>query len=182
MLTMKKIITLSLVSLFAVFLASCKLDKSDDPTKDPTKDPGTDPTAQYYITFKADGATVTETEATATRGASASPRTLTITGTATSGAAPKFKFYTEESFIGFVKGLNVQNYTTSYPTDYVEYTNSASTLYSTKTDDDGIYVFLSDISYTNGGVVAGTFSGSMKTAAGAVVKITDGKFNVKFGN
>ncbi|MES2111713.1 MAG: hypothetical protein V4577_23345 [Bacteroidota bacterium] len=174
--------SLSLISLFAIVLISCKLDGAVEPTKDPTKDPGTDPTPEYYISFKADGITVTETEVTATRGATASPRTLTIAGTAKSGAAPKFKFYTEESFIGFVKGLNIGNKTISYPTDYLEYTNSGGTLYSTQTDDDGILVFLSDISYTNGGVVTGTFNGSMKTAAGAKVTITDGKFNVKFGN
>mgnify|MGYP001548641355 FL=1 len=98
------------------------------------------------------------------------------------GAAPKFKFTTQESFIGFVKGLTVVGEKSSYPSNFVEYTNSSSILYSTKNDSDGIYFTVMDISYTNGGVVSGIFSGSIKTADGKVVAITEGKFNVKFAN
>lgn len=176
---MKKIkLSLSLISLFAIGLTSCKKSSSGDPVKDPAKDPA----AQYYITYKANGTAVSETEVSGSRGASATPRTLTITGTAKSGAAPKFKFTTQESFIGFVKGLTVVGEKSSYPSNFVEYTNSSSILYSTKNDSDGIYFTIMDISYTNGGVVSGIFSGSIKTADGKVVAITEGKFNVKFAN
>ena len=175
---MKVLHSLSLISLFAIALTSCKLDKSDDPTKDPTKDP----TAEFYITYKANGVTVTETEVTATRGTTASPRTLTITGTAKGGAVPKFKYYTEETIAGFEKGLTVHNTSSTYPSDYLEYTNSANALYSTKTESEGIYFSFFDISYTNGGVVSGIFSGSVKTADGKVVAITEGKYNVKCSN
>ena len=175
---MKKIISLTLVLLIALGVTSCSLDKSTDPTKNPN----TDPTSQYYITFKAGGTVISETEVSATRGTTSTPRTLTIVGTGKSGAVPKFKFYMEETFIGFTKGLNVGNGALTYPSFYIEYTNSASVLYSTKNDNDGIGLFISDISYTNGGVVSGTFSGSIKTAAGAAVQITEGKFNVKCSN
>jgi hypothetical protein len=176
---MKKNISLILISLIVIIVTSCKIDDSStDPTKDPTKDPA----PQYYVTFKAGGTTVTETEASATRGTTSTPRTLTIVGTGKSGAAPKFKFYMEETFIGFTKGLNVGNGALTYPSFYIEFTNSASVLYSTKNDNDGIGLFISDISYTNGGIVSGTFSGSIKTAAGAAIQITEGKFNVKCSN
>ena len=176
---MKRIFPLALICLVSIAATSCKKSGSTDP--DPT-DNGTDPAATYYVNFKADGVAVSETEVTATRGTTTDPRTLTITGTAKDGAAPKFKLYMEETFIGFTNGLNVGNKTSTYPSDYIDYTNSSNVLYSTKNDASGISVFVSDISYTNGGVVTGTFSGSIKTAGGAVVQITEGKFNVKCGN
>ncbi|HTD99841.1 MAG TPA: hypothetical protein VK668_11180 [Mucilaginibacter sp.] len=176
---MKRIFFLTLICLIAIAATSCK--KSGSPDPDPT-DTGTDPVATYYITFKADGVAVSETEVTASRGTATDPRTLTIIGTAKDGAAPQFTFYMEETFIGFTKGLNVGNKTSTYPSDYIEYTNSSNVLYSTKNDASGISLFVSDISYTNGGVVTGTFSGSIKTAGGVAVQITDGKFNVKCGN
>jgi hypothetical protein len=175
---MKKIFSLTLISFIAIIATSCKKSSSTDPTTDPV----TNPTAQYYITFKADGQAVSETEVSATRGTTTDPRTITITGTAKSAAAPKFKFYTEETFIGFEKGLNIGNKISTYPSDYIEYTNSANVLYSTKNDKDGIDLFISDVSYTNGGVISGTFSGSIKTAGGVASQITEGKFNVKFSN
>lgn len=175
---MKKIISLSLISLVAIIATSCKKSSSSDNKPDS----GTNPAPQYYINFKVDGTAVSDTVVTATRGTTTDPRTLTITGTAKKGTAPTFKFYTEETIIGFVKGLNIGNSTSSYPSDYIEYTNSAGVLYSTKNDADGISLYVSDISYTNGGIISGTFTGSIKTATGVVAQVTEGKFNVKCSN
>lgn len=180
---MKKIIFLIFVSL--IFTSCTKQEitiklKTIQPGNE-NPDPDQPAGAEYYITFKEDGRAVSLTEVSGSRGL-ASPRLLTIEGTANGGAAPKFKFVHEESFIGFVPGLNVISSNISYPSDYVQYTNSSNVLYATEYDPNGIHLFISAISYTNGGVVTGIFNGSIKTKDGAAVQITDGKFKVKFKN
>lgn len=111
-----------------------------------------------------------------------SPRILTITGNGAAGASPKFKFFTKESFIGFVPGLTIGNNSATGDANYIEYTNSASLLHSTNLDKSGITLAITEISYTNGGNVKGIFDGSVKAANGTTVAITEGKFNVKFSN
>jgi PKD repeat protein len=137
---------------------------------------------QYYITFDADNVPVSFTDISAVRNTTASPRTLTISGTQAAGANPKFKFFSEETFIGFVSGLNVGCSSSTTPSDYIEYTNATGTLHSTANASDGISVFFSQMSYTNGGEAQGTFSGNIKTSGGTVVAITNGAFKVKFSN
>ncbi|MNK03720.1 hypothetical protein D3C87_215700 [compost metagenome] len=140
------------------------------------------PTPEYYITYKVDGVTITATEVSALRGITDSPRTLTISGNAKNGSIPKFKFFSEESFIGFVPGLNVWSSKNSYPTHYIEYTNSTGTSFSTENIDEGTFLFVSEASYKNGGNIKGSFNGTVQNEKGVKVKITDGVFNVKFSN
>ena len=137
---------------------------------------------QYFITFKADNTPVSLSEVSGSRNTTSNPRTLTIEGTAAGGSNPNFKFFTTETFIGFSQGLNIGTHSGTDPGHYTEYTNASGTLFSTVNDADGMDLFISDISYTNGGEVAGTFSGTMETAGGAVVNITEGKFKVQFKN
>jgi hypothetical protein len=175
---MKKIALVAFATLIGLFVTSCKKSSSTD-----NPNPGNNsnnPT--YYVNFKVNGVAVSETEVTGTRGTTTDPRTLTISGTGTSAANPKFKFYSEESFIGFVQGLTVGNKTNTYPSDYIEYTDAAGVLYSTQNNSDGVTLSFSDISYAKDGVATGTFSGSITTAGGVTAQITDGTFNVKFGN
>lgn len=80
-----------LILFSAVIFAFSACSKDDDGGEDNQQ------TAEYYITYKADGATVTATEVSALRGTTESPRTLTIIGTAKEGASPKFKFSAKES-------------------------------------------------------------------------------------
>jgi PKD repeat protein len=138
--------------------------------------------AAYYITFKANGVPVAFKVLTGTRNIAANPRTLTVAGTGTAGANPKFKFFVEESFIGFVPGLHVGCYATTYPFSYIEYTDASGTVYSTQNDAEGVDVFFTALSYTNGGTVSGTFTGVLRASSGAIVDVADGDFRVKLGN
>jgi hypothetical protein len=176
-----RIIFSAIISFFVFSVVGCSKGGSSD--NKPVKDTiATNPPATYFITFKANGVAVTETEISASRGTTGGKRTLTITGTTKNGAVPKFKFYTEESFIGFVEGLNVGSSNISYPNHYTDYTDASNTLYSTKNSTDGVLLFISGVSYTKDGVVKGTFSGDVKTDKGATVQITEGKYNVQFSN
>lgn len=65
---------------------------------------------------------------------------------------------------------------------YIEYTNEAGKLFSTDYDNDGIYLFIAEVSYVAGGSIKGSFTGTAKTANGEMVNITDGTYNVKFVN
>ncbi|RYE27202.1 MAG: hypothetical protein EOP45_01980 [Sphingobacteriaceae bacterium] len=178
---MKKITLLTFATVLFLSFTSCQ---KDDTTTDATTTTGgtTAQTSQYYITYKANGTAVTETEVAGSRGTSASPRTLTITGNGAAGTTPKFKFFTKETFIGFVPGLSIGNNSGTTDNNYVEYTNSASLLHTTTLDKTGISVGITELSYTNGGNAKGTFDGSIKAANGSTVLITEGKFNVKFSN
>lgn len=129
---MKKFILLTFVSILTLAFASCKKSDSDNSGDNNPQ------TATYYISYKANGTTVTETEVTALRGTSASPRTLTITGNGSNGTSPKFKFFTKETFIGFAPGLTVGNNSGTSDANYIEYTNSASILHSTTLDKNGV--------------------------------------------
>lgn len=140
------------------------------------------PTPEYYITYKVDGVAISATEVSALRRITDSPRTLTITGNAKNGSTPKFKFFSEESFIGFVPGLNVWSSKNSYPTHYIEYTNSTGVLFSTENIDEGTFLFISEASFKNGGNIKGSFNGTVQNEKGVKVKITDDVFNVKFSN
>ncbi|WP_345948779.1 hypothetical protein ABDD95_18210 [Mucilaginibacter sp. PAMB04274] len=156
-----------------------------DPTTPTTPSNPTTPTdpsaAQYSITFKANGTVVSFTDVSATRGIATNPRTLSVTGTGKNGAVPKFKFFMEETSIGFEKGINIWMKEYSYPTTYVEYTSSANEAYSTMNAKNEIYAFLTDVSYTNGGPIAGTFNGTFINN-GVAVQITEGVFKAKFSN
>jgi len=179
---MKRITLMAVVAIMALTAVSCKkipvlkLDEEAIVPEVPI------PTSEYYITYKVDGVAVTATEVSAIRGITDSPRTLTILGNAKSGVVPKFKFFSEESFIGFVAGLNMWSDKNSYPTHYIEYTSSAGMLFSTENIDEGTYFFISEASYKNGGNIKGSFNGTVMTNKGVTAKITDGLFNVKFSN
>jgi hypothetical protein len=175
---MKKFIILTFITVFTLGITSCK--KSSDET--PSEEGEEQQTSEFYISYKANGTLITETIISGQRGASTDPRTLTVSGTGADGANPKFKFFTTESFIGFVNGLTVGCSTNSATSNYVEYTNSAGLLHTTKTDSNGITVGILEVSYTNGGSVRGTFDGTVKSGTGSVVNITEGKFKVKFSN
>lgn len=175
---------LTVIALAFIFsLNACKKIPAL-PNKDADVEiPGPDnPASTYYINYKVNGVAVSLTEVSATRGTTITPRTLTISGSAKAGAKPLFKFYSEESFIGFVKGLNIQSNINSIQTHYHEYTNEAGKLFSTDYDNDGIYLFIAEVSYVAGGTIKGSFTGTAKTANGGVVNITDGTYNVKFVN
>ena len=190
---MKKIQLLAIAALITLSVVSCKKSGSTDNVNpnDTGSTGGTNGTGgnggngnapTYSINFKANGVAVSETVVTGTRGSTTNPRSLVISGTGASAANPTFKFYSEESFIGFVQGLNVNCTTASNPSDYIEYTDSNGVLYSTKNNTTGVALSFSDISYTSGGVATGTFSGSISTANKVTIPITDGVFNVKFSN
>ncbi|GGE54484.1 hypothetical protein [Pedobacter psychrotolerans] len=177
-----KFIMVAFVAIISI--ASCKKEIDWDGSG-PNTNPGSGngaATSEYYITFKADGVAITEKEVSAIRNTSSSPRSLTILGTMANGTSPRLKFFSNESFIGFSPGLNTGNSDYTYPFSYVEYTNASNALYSTINDSEGIYFFYSDVSYTNGGVIKGSFSGQVKGTNGAIVRITEGKFNLKFSN
>ncbi len=177
---MKNFSLLTVISILILSTSSCTKIGSDSTT---TGSGNSNPqTPTYYISYKAAGTTVSETEVTAQRGTSVSPRTLTITGNGAAGTSPKFKFFTKESFIGFVPGLTIGNNSATGDANYIEYTNSASLLHSTTLDKSGITLAITEISYTNGGNVKGIFDGSIKAANGTTVTITEGKFNAKFSN
>lgn len=176
---MKNFSFLTIISILFLLANSCTKSGSDSTTTGSGNNPQT---ATYYLSYKVAGTTVSETEVTAQRGTSVSPRTLTITGNGAAGANPKFKFFTKESFIGFVPGLTIGNNLATGNANYIEYTNSASLLHSTTLDKSGIILAITEISYTNGGNVKGIFDGSIKAANGTTVAITEGKFNSKFSN
>jgi len=181
---MKKII-LPVIILFSFFaISSCSKGSSTAPIKKPdtTATTKTDSTAKYYITYKINGVAINVTEISAVRGATSNPRTITITGTAKGGANPKIKLYTEEPSFGFSDGTSAKCTMNSYPVDYVEYTNNAGTVYSTRYDTNGAYFDYITISYTNGGEITGIFDGSVSTSKGVAIPITDGKYTVKFSN
>jgi PKD repeat protein len=138
--------------------------------------------AQYYLRYKVDGTLITAVDISAIRGSTSTPRTVTLSGSAAAGANPVFTFYTEETYIGFTAGINVGCSSSTNPSDYIHYTNSNGTAYSTANDANGITLFVSSISYTNGGDVAGTFGGSIKTTGGTTAQITEGEFKLKFSN
>jgi hypothetical protein len=180
---MKRIFFLLFIALTAV---SCvkqeitvkrKIIQPGDQKPDP--DPITEP--DYYINLKVDGIAFSLTEVSGSR-VLTNPRGLIIEGNAKGGLLPKFKFSHQESSIGFVPGLNLGSSTGTFPSHYAEFVNSSNILYETENDRDGVHFFISEISYTNGGFVAGSFSGSMKTKSGATIQITEGKFKVKFKN
>lgn len=154
------------------------------PGKDPEVEaPGPEtPSAQYYIKYKINGVAFSMAEVSATRETTTTPRTLTISGSAKSGAKPLFKFYCQESYIGFVRGLNILSNQNSPESNYIQYTNGAGKLFATENDADGIWLFIGEASYIAGGNIKGSFSGTAKTANGEVVELTDGEYNVKFTN
>jgi len=183
---MQKTIKYAMVALLAIIaIAGCKKEINWNARLDPNANPNNekpDPSSEYYLSYKVDGVSVVAKEFSAVRNVSSVPRTLTVVGTAAGGNSPKFKFYAEESIIGFVKGLNIGNHRGTSPSNYIEYTNNLGTFFSTENDSDGIYLFIADISYVNGGFIKCTFNGSIKTDKGNVVQITEGKLNVKFNN
>ncbi|RYE12283.1 MAG: PKD domain-containing protein, partial [Sphingobacteriales bacterium] len=136
----------------------------------------------FYITYKANGASVSLTEVFGERDSLSSERRLIVRGSGPAGAHPTFKFLTTESNIGFVQGLNIGCSDFAFPHSYVTMSNAAGNQYSTEYDEDGIYVFFQEVSYTNGGVIKGKFSGSIKTASGTAMTIEGGEFRVKFIN
>nr|WP_121272479.1 hypothetical protein [Pedobacter schmidteae] len=168
---------------FIFSFSACKkipvLPKKDTDVEIPGPD---NPAPTYYINYKVNGVAVSLAEVSATRGTTLTPRTLTILGSGKAGAKPLFKFYSEESYIGFVRGLNIGMSINSAQSHYIEYTNEAGKLFSTDYDNDGIYLFIGEISYVAGGSIKGSFTGTAKTASGDVVNITDGTYNVKFAN
>lgn len=181
--------TLSILAIMAIIsIASCKKEIDWNALGENTIDEKTGANsaspaaAEYYVSYKVDGVAVVSNIALAQRDIISVPRTLTFLGTAASGSNPKLKFYAQESIIGFVAGLNVGNHTGTSPSNFIEYTDSSGNLFSTENDADGIYLFISEISYANGGSFKGTFNGSIKTDKGAIAKITEGKFNLKFSN
>ncbi|WP_165500487.1 hypothetical protein [Pedobacter psychroterrae] len=177
---MKKIPFLYLCSIFFLLIISCKTtiitpedDKDDDPN---------DPAVEYYITYKANGTAITLSEVSGLRGSSVDPRTLTILGSLKDGVNPKFKFYTEESFIGFVPGLNIGCDDYSGISHFVECIDGTGKLYSTVSDSDGMHVFFQEASYKKDGIIKGTFNGRIKAVNGSTLNITEGEFRVKFTN
>src|SRR5688500_12037906 len=98
----------AVVLLTVLSLTACKkipVLPGEDPDVE-TPGPET-PAAEYYINYKVNGVAVSMAEVSATRETTTIPRTLTISGSAKSGAKPLFKFYCKESYIGFVRGLNI---------------------------------------------------------------------------
>lgn len=166
-----------------ISLTACKkipvLPGKDDDVEAPLPET---PAAEYYIKYKVNGVAVSMAEVSATRETTTLPRTLTILGSGKSGAKPLFKFYSQESYIGFVRGLNILSNRNSFEAQYVEYTNGAGKLFVTQNDADGIWLFIGEASYKEGGNIKGSFSGTAQTANGEVVELTEGEYNVKFIN
>lgn len=139
----------------------------------------------YYFKVKINGTLFEGQVNTATRGTTSSQRTLTITGAASGGGNPKFTIFMEETFIGFVDGIQGTFDNISYPVNYMTYTDASGVTYSTQYDTDGVYIFFSEITYSNGGAVEATqtsFSGKMSTSAGTQINVTEGTFKLKFSN
>lgn len=139
----------------------------------------------YYLKMKVNGTQFNATVLTATRGTSSNPRTLTISGASAGNSNPKFTLFMEETFIGFVDGIQGTFSSSTYPVQYMTYTDASGVEYSTRYDSNGVYIFFSEITYTNGGEVAAaqtSFSGSMSTSTGSAINITEGNFRMTFSN
>lgn len=186
---MKKI-ALSLIACIAIAVSSCVKSMNAVDFSRKIDDGGTDNTLiaplnpnNGFITFKANGTTVNIDLAQASRAAIVKPRTLEMSGTAKGGINPKFFFHTDESVVGFVRGINIGNSNSTYPANYVQYTDATGMVYSSRyIKDDSFSVYFSDVSYTLNGSLSGVFSGNLQTEHGAKLKIEEGKFSVKFSN
>ncbi|MGI8892831.1 MAG: PKD domain-containing protein [Bacteroidia bacterium] len=54
--------------------------------------------------------------------------------------------------------------------------------YSSDIDPTGIILKIDYVNYVSGGIISGTFSGSLTSASGVPVPVTDGSFKVQFSN
>ena len=136
----------------------------------------------YYITFKAGGVPVSLTELDAIRKDTANPRILELKGSGTGSTDPSFKITTSESSIGFVAGLNIVANVSTFGVSDISYTDASGNGYISMLDFEGMNIFISEISYTNGGIIKGTFSGKMKNFTLQQIVITEGNFRLKFSN
>ena len=173
---MKQPITkITILLLFSLCIASCASKENTKPVDDEDPIEGT-----YYITYKMDGVEISSALKGAGRVTDIDPKVLNITGAASGGSNPSIVISTEETFIGFVNGLNVGCSSSTFPSHFVSITNSSGDQFTSADNDDGIDVFFSKISYEVGGEVEGTFSGKVEDFSGNISSITEGKFKLKF--
>ncbi|MGM9474786.1 hypothetical protein ACS5PU_00090 [Pedobacter sp. GSP4] len=185
---MQKTVKYLMVSLIAILtIASCKKEinwnaQGQNTSPGGNGNTGGEQNSEYYISYKANVEQISIKDVLANRNATESPRKLIVFGNKNLVSQPKFKIYSEESIIGFEKGLNVGNSDFTAPGYYVEFTDKLGVLYSTANDAKGVNYFISDISYKKDGFVQGTFSGQATAANSAVINITEGKFKAKFSD
>lgn len=170
---------LILLILFAA--VSCSKKSEDTPTPDPVPTPVT-PT--YFMTYKFNGTLITADSLSVNRTTISGTEMLTITGM--KKASPHFpvvQMILTESFIGWSDGLNVGCNSAAAPDWMITMNDAAGIGYSTETSSSGINLFFSKLSYTQGNVIKGTFSGEIiKNSTSLVTPITEGTFSMLISN
>lgn len=141
---------------------------------------------EYYLTYKIDGVLIEADSLSASRNTISDPRSFSVTGDGgdDNGYLPSFKMLQEESFIGFIKGLQgTYHYSSTSIKHMISYTDANGVKYTTKNDADGVYFYINEVSYTSGGVIDCRFEGFVSNQDGTVRKeIIDGIYRIPFYN
>ena len=135
----------------------------------------------FHLKYKVDGTLVEANLISATRN---NPQGfLEIASSAPSLSPPYFYFLIKEPAGGFGSEFNLAlNQISAADSTVATYTNFAGTSYSSVTDANGIALQVNYLNYTNGGIISGTFSGSLKNTSGNTVNITEGSLKIQFSN
>jgi len=136
----------------------------------------------FHLKYKVDGSLVEASLITATRN---SPQGfLEISSSAPSLSPPYFSFYIKEPAGGFSNSFNLNLNLNSAIADstIAAYSNDGATIYSSATDVNGIALNVNYLKYEMGGIISGTFSGTLNTTSGPPVQITEGSLKIMFNN
>lgn len=136
----------------------------------------------FHFKYKVDGSQVDAALITATRN---SPQGyMEISSSALSPAPPYFSFFIKEPVGGFLNSFNINLNLNSAVADstLAAYTADGSTIYSSAYDVNGILLNIHYLNYVSGGLVSGTFSGTLNTTSGPPVQITEGSLKAMFSN
>ena len=131
----------------------------------------------FQMKYKVNGVTNEATSLQAYRDTPAGNMSLTTTA---NGSPPLFNFIVPTPSAGFVNNSTFNFYAGSPGMAY--HVDINNTNYSSLNDSSGINLIIDYINYVNGGIVTGTFSGTVKSSGGVTKQITEGNFKMQFTN